>query len=123
MSTVESVYQIIFPWLIKLPTAQNRKFFEANKEFNEFISDIIKTRRDEVENQNGYNNGRVDLLTSMLELSNQEGIHTDSKQLRDEMVGFFVAGHDTTSMALSSSLYFLAKYPEMQERARGEVIS
>ncbi|CAG8687235.1 6938_t:CDS:2, partial [Funneliformis mosseae] len=123
ISIVESSYQMIFPWLIKLPTAQNRKFYEANKEFNGFISDVIKARRDEVENQKGSNNGRIDLLSSMLELSNQKGIHTDSKQLRDEMVGFFVAGHDTTTMALSSSLYFLAKYPEMQERARGEVIS
>ncbi|CAG8580097.1 577_t:CDS:10 [Funneliformis mosseae] len=119
----KSFYQLIFPWLIKLPTAQNRKFFEANKEFNGFISDIIKAKRNDVENLKGSNNGRIDLLTSMLELSNKEGIHTDSKQLRDEMVGFFVAGHDTTSMVLSSSLYFLAKYPEMQERARGEVIS
>ncbi|CAB5186572.1 unnamed protein product [Rhizophagus irregularis] len=37
-------------------------------------------------------------------------------------VTFFVAGHDTTSMSLSTSLYYLAKYPEMQEKARAEVI-
>ncbi|CAB5192205.1 unnamed protein product [Rhizophagus irregularis] len=59
----------------------------------------------------------------MLELGEQEGINTDVKQLRDEMVNFFVAGHDTTSMSLSVSLYYLAKYPEMQEKARAEVIS
>ncbi|UZO17446.1 uncharacterized protein OCT59_008802 [Rhizophagus irregularis] len=35
---------------------------------------------------------------------------------------FFTAGHDTTTTALSVSLYFLAKYPEMQEKARAEVI-
>ncbi|CAB4403344.1 unnamed protein product [Rhizophagus irregularis] len=66
---------------------------------------------------------RHDLLTSMLELGEQEGINTDVKQLRDEMVNFFVAGHDTTSMSLSVSLYYLAKYPEMQEKARAEVIN
>jgi cytochrome P450 len=31
----------------------------------------------------------------MLELGEQEGINTDVKQLRDEMVNFFVAGHDS----------------------------
>jgi cytochrome P450 len=41
------------------------------------------------------NNDRVDLLTSMLKSSEQEGIHADTKQLRDEMVTFFVAGHDS----------------------------
>ncbi|CAI2177310.1 11164_t:CDS:10 [Funneliformis geosporum] len=120
---IESVYYLIFPWLIKLPTDQNRKYFEANKEFDEFISDIIKEKRNDIENKKGSNNSRIDLLTSMLKLINQEGIHTDSKQLRDEMVGFFVAGHDTSSTALSISLYFLARYPEMQEKAREEVIS
>jgi len=31
----------------------------------------------------------------MLKSSEQEGIHADTKQLRDEMVTFFVAGHDS----------------------------
>ncbi|CAG8706731.1 790_t:CDS:10, partial [Funneliformis caledonium] len=128
IETAESIYHILFPWLIKLPTAHNRKFFKANEEFNEFISDMIKEKRNEVENKKVSNNvnsdnGRIDLLTGMIQHANQEGISTDSKQLRDEMVGFFVAGHDTTSLALSTSFYFLAKYPEMQERARKEVIS
>ncbi|CAI2187348.1 519_t:CDS:2, partial [Funneliformis geosporum] len=108
--------------------SHNRKFFKANEEFNEFVSDIIKAKRNEIENTKDSNNensknGRIDLLTGMLQHANQEGISTDFKQLRDEMVGFFVAGHDTTSMALSTSFYFLAKHPEMQERAREEVIS
>ncbi|RGB40446.1 cytochrome P450 [Rhizophagus diaphanus] len=34
-----------------------------------------------------------------------------------------LTSHDTTSMSLNVSLYYLAKYPEMQEKAREEVIS
>ncbi|GET01443.1 cytochrome P450 [Rhizophagus clarus] len=123
ISTVESVYSIIFPWINKLPTEHNRKFQQAIKEFDGFIFDIIETKRNEINNKKIDDNGRVDLLTSMLKSSEQEGIHADTKQLRDEMVTFFVAGHDTTSMSLSTALYYLAKYPEMQEKARAEVIN
>ena len=85
-----------FPWLTKLPTEHNRKFFKAIKEFDGFIFDIIETKRNEINNnKNVSNSDRVDLLTSMLELSEQEEIHADTKQLRDEMVTFFVAGHDS----------------------------
>ena len=31
----------------------------------------------------------------MIELGEKEGFHTDKKQLRDEMVTFFIAGHDS----------------------------
>ncbi|GBC24074.2 cytochrome P450 [Rhizophagus irregularis DAOM 181602=DAOM 197198] len=41
---------------------------------------------------------------------------------RNEMKKDSYNGHDTTTTALSVSLYFLAKYPEMQEKARAEVI-
>lgn len=33
---------------------------------------------------------------------------------------FFVAGHETTSSALSWLLYYLAEYPEIQNKARKE---
>ncbi|CAG8643640.1 6225_t:CDS:2 [Funneliformis caledonium] len=114
--------RLVFPLLNKLPTEENRKFFKAIDEFDEFIYDIIMEKRNAIENKKGSENGRIDLVTSMIELSNREGISTDLKQLRDEMANFFVAGHDTTSMGLNTSFYFLAKYPEMQERARKEVI-
>ncbi|EXX68538.1 cytochrome P450 [Rhizophagus irregularis DAOM 181602=DAOM 197198] len=122
ISTVESVYNIVFPWINKLPTEHNRKFRQTIKEFDGFIFDIIEAKRNQINNKEISDNDRVDLLTSMLKSSEQEGIHADTKQLRDEMVTFFVAGHDTTSMSLSTSLYYLAKYPEMQEKARAEVI-
>ena len=34
---------------------------------------------------------------------------------------FFVAGHDTTSNSLACAMYYLAKHPEKQSKARAEV--
>ena len=95
ISTVESVYRIIFPWISYLPTWQNRKFHKALKEFDEFIFDIIETKRNEIHNKKDSVNGRVDLLTSILKSSEQEGIHIDAKTLRDQIMTYFIAGHDS----------------------------
>ncbi|RGB29392.1 cytochrome P450 [Rhizophagus diaphanus] len=121
---VESPLRIIFPFINKLPLESNKKFLASIKEFDNFIYEIIEKKKDEI-NNNKINNkeNSDDLLTKMLEYSKQVGINTDNKQLRDEIINNFVAGHDTTSVALAVSLYYLAKYPEMQERARSEVIN
>jgi cytochrome P450 len=96
IKTVEDLMRLIFPWITKLPTAHNKKFLKAIEEFDGFIFDIIEKKRNDMKNNidNSYN-GRADLLTSMLKLGEQEGITTDTKQLRDEMVTFFIAGHDS----------------------------
>ncbi|RIA87775.1 cytochrome P450 [Glomus cerebriforme] len=123
ISVIVSPFRRVFPWISKLPIESNKKFLDAIEEFDGFIYDIIESKRNEINKKSSHSR---DLLTSMLEFSEQEGINTDItqiKQLRDEMVNFFVAGHDTTSMALSASLYYLAKYPKIQEKARAEVIS
>ncbi|GAA5801592.1 hypothetical protein HPULCUR_007040 [Helicostylum pulchrum] len=36
---------------------------------------------------------------------------------------FFLVGHDTTAAAITFALHYLAKYPEIQQRAREEAIS
>ncbi|KAG5643881.1 hypothetical protein DXG03_009511 [Asterophora parasitica] len=60
----------------------------------------------------------LDLLSYLLEdstLSNEE--------LRSNLAILFSAGHDTTSGALSTAIYHLAKHPEHQQKAREEVLS
>lgn len=95
ISIVESPLRIIFPFINKLPLESNKKFLVAIEEFDNFIFEIIEKRKVEIKN-NKINNkeNNIDLLSKMLELGEQEGIDTNNKQLRDEMVNNFVAGHD-----------------------------
>ena len=65
------------------------------KEFDGFIYDIIEEKKKAINDDNKKISGRDDLLTSMLKFSEQEGIDPDIKQLRDEMVNFFIAGQDS----------------------------
>lgn len=46
-----------------------------------------------------------------------------TEEMVDNVVVLFIAGHDTTAAALASLIYFLAKHPIHQVRARSEVRS
>jgi cytochrome P450 len=47
----------------------------------------------------------------------------NNKELRDNLMIFILAGHDTTSLSLQSIFSHLAKYPHIQQRAYEEVKS
>jgi cholesterol 24(S)-hydroxylase len=106
------------------------------------IDSIIEEKRRKIQtgdNQNeSLEENEKDLLTLMLEserkgegkMTNEElqviHIHVYSSSYshsyQSNLCVFFVAGHDTTANALSFALYHLAVHPEIQQRARDEVI-
>lgn len=45
----------------------------------------------------------------------------DPANIRYQLINFLIAGHETTSGALSFALYFLSRHPGVLERARAEV--
>jgi cytochrome P450 len=68
-----------------------------------------------------------DLLTRLL-LARDEAAPgadrgMDDRQLRDELVTLFTAGHETTALTLGYSLHALADRPDLQEAIRGEAES
>ncbi|KAL1922872.1 uncharacterized protein VTP21DRAFT_9248 [Calcarisporiella thermophila] len=67
-----------------------------------------------------------DLLTTIIEANEKEvggpDFLTDSELLGNLKV-FYVAGTDTSANTIVTCLYFLATNPDIQERARNEIIS
>ncbi|RIA81866.1 cytochrome P450, partial [Glomus cerebriforme] len=127
MEQTENQLHILFPILDKLPLKSNRLYREKMNEFDNFILNVIEQRKKDLfklnyQSKEKNENENKDLLMSMLEMSEKEGIKIDSHELRDNLVNFFIAGHDTTSLNISVSIFHLAKYPEMQKKAREEVI-
>lgn len=45
----------------------------------------------------------------------------DRANLRDQLMTFLMAGHETSSLALTYTLYFLSKHPKWQEECRNEI--
>ncbi|MHA7962033.1 bifunctional cytochrome P450/NADPH--P450 reductase [Streptomyces sp. L500] len=63
-----------------------------------------------------------DLLGRMLHTRDTlTGELLDDVNIRNQVVTFLIAGHETTSGALSFALYYLTKHPEVLARAQAEV--
>ncbi|OMC04965.1 cytochrome P450 [Mycobacterium sp. NS-7484] len=71
--------------------------------------DIVSERRSE------RSGDHHDLLQIMLESD------LDAENIRYQLINFLIAGHETTSGALSFALYFLSRHPEVFALARAEV--
>lgn len=67
-------------------------------------------------------NPSLDLLGLLLQARDEDdGTVMDDKQIRDELLTLFVAGHETTATALAWALMLLAQHPEIYARLRAEV--
>ncbi|GGW95636.1 cytochrome P450 [Streptomyces chartreusis] len=63
-----------------------------------------------------------DLLGLMLSAAHSaDGTTLDAANIRNQVITFLIAGHETTSGAMSFALYYLAKHPTALELVRREV--
>jgi cytochrome P450 len=63
---------------------------------------------------------RGDLLSLLLAARGEDGSAMSDKQVRDEAMTLFLAGHETTANALAWALYLLARHPDVRARAEAE---
>lgn len=64
--------------------------------------------------------GFADLLSRLLEARDDQGKAMDDRQLRDEILTLFVAGHETTATALSWAFYLLSREPRLRDALEHE---
>jgi cytochrome P450 len=62
-----------------------------------------------------------DLLGQLMSATDEAGLKLSRKQLRDETLTLFVAGHETTAIALSWAWYEAARDPAIQVKLQEEV--
>lgn len=98
----------------KIPTPRNRRYLKAITEIDEVINRIIRQRREE-----GDDKG--DLLSTFLQVRDEDGNGMSDKQLRDELITMYLAGHETTAMTLSWAWALLAQHPEVEARLAEEL--
>ena len=97
------------------PTPFNLKERKALKILDSVIYEIIDKRRKEGVSKD-------DLLSMLMDARDEEtGESMDNKQLRDELMTIFIAGNETSSNALTWTLYLLSQNPEAQEKMIKEI--
>lgn len=92
--------------LLRLPLPSARRFERAKAALDAIIYRIIAERR-----RDGRDRG--DLLSMLLSAQDDEGDGTGmtDRQLRDEAITLFLAGHETTANALAFAWLLLARHP------------
>lgn len=66
--------------------------------------------------------GRPDLLDQLIRSRDEEsGTGMTAREIRDQVLTIFVAGHETTALALMWTWYLLAMHPEQEARMHAEL--
>lgn len=108
--------QATLKWIMdnRLPTTAHRKFNQDANEIDAIVYRIIRERRESDRDQG-------DLLSMLLQAHDEDGSQMSDKQLRDEVMTLFLAGHETTALTLSWAWYLLAKNPETERKCQSEL--
>jgi len=98
-----------------IPTKENLKFKKAVSVLDELINKIIQYKKQ---------NLSIDLLSQLILLINEEtGKGMTDRQLRDEVMTIFLAGHETTAMGLIWTLNHVLRDDAIKQQLLNEVKS
>ena len=103
-----------------VPTAMRRRTRNALQAIDTMMYRLIAKRR-----AAGFDikNTEPDLLHMLLAARDEEGdgAGLNDTEIRDQLVTFYLAGHETTSQALTWTMYLLSQHPEVEARLHAEV--
>lgn len=104
---------------LSIPTRHNRTVHAALGTLDALVYRMIDERR---RAKRGGGSGPEDLLSMLLDARDEAtGEAMSDRQLRDEVLTIFLAGHETTATALAWTWYLLSKYPAAARRLRAEL--
>jgi cytochrome P450 len=108
--------QATLKWILdnRLPTPAHLRFNRDVRRIDSFVYRLIGERR-----ASGEDTG--DLLSMLLRAQDEDGSGMSDRQLRDELMTIFLAGHETTALALTWAFYLLAQNPEAEARLAAEL--
>tara|TARA_B100001989_G_scaffold251984_1_gene232656 strand:+ start:14699 stop:15934 length:1236 start_codon:yes stop_codon:yes gene_type:complete len=101
---------------VRLPIPVLSQVQNAIDNLDDIIYRLIRERR-----ESGEDHG--DLLSMLLQAQDDEGDggQMTDKQVRDEAMTLFLAGHETTANALSWTWYLLSQHPEVEAKFHEEL--
>jgi cytochrome P450 len=104
----------------KWPFPSNRRADRAYEYLDSLIYGIIDKRR---KKRAAGQPESDDLLSLLMNAMDDDGSRMSSKQLRDEVMTLFIAGHETTAVTLGWTWHLLAQHPAVEHRLYEELHS
>jgi cytochrome P450 len=102
-----------FPVPLWLPFPSHVRLWRHLRRLDRLMYRLIAQRRSAPTDSN-------DLLDRLLAVRDEQGRQMSEKQLRDELLTVFLAGHETTAIALSYALWLIARHPAVEEQLQQE---
>ncbi len=103
-----------------VPTPGHRRFNDATRTLNQFMGGIIRARREAQARGDGPRHN--DLLDMLINAKDEEtGQSMSDKQIYDEVLTIFFAGHETTAQALTWTWHLLSQHPEAESRLHADI--
>ena len=106
------------PWRVpeSWPTRANRRARREVEYMDSLIYGIISDRKKDTRPRN-------DLLSLLMSAMHEDGSRMSERQVRDESMTLFVAGHETTALSLAWTWYLLGENPAAESRLHEELRS
>ncbi len=104
----------LFPIPLNWPVSRSRQARKALTVLDGRIQKMIEVARESGEE-------RDDFLSVLLKSKDEDGHGMSDKQIRDEVLTLFGAGHETTATALTWVWYMLAQHPALYDNVIAEV--
>jgi cytochrome P450 len=104
------------PWRVpeSWPTPANRRARREVEYMDSLIYRIISDRKKDTQPRN-------DLLSLLMAAMHEDGSQMTERQVRDESMTLFVAGHETTALSLAWTWYLLGENPAAEARLHEEL--
>jgi cytochrome P450 len=109
----DRVYSPLFRLLVRLPSPTMRRYHRVESDLNRVIAEMIAERR--------AGGATGDDLLSLLLRVREDGAGMTDEQVRDEALTLFLAGHETTAIALTWTWWLLARNPDAETGLQSEL--
>jgi cytochrome P450 len=109
-------YNSLLAWITPLwvPTAPHRKFSRGQEFMDGRITGMIQNRR-------AGHHGDQDVLALLLAATDEAGQPLSDEEIRDELVTFLLAGHETMANALTWTWFLLSQSQTVRARLAHEL--
>ena len=103
----------VFKLPLWVPTPANRRLHKTVAELNRTVQSFIASGRSRQQASD-------DLLSRLLLAQHEDGTRMTDRQLRDETMTLYLAGHETTALTLAWTWFLLSQHRRIEEKLVSE---
>ncbi|KAI2474030.1 probable cytochrome P450 4aa1 [Diabrotica virgifera virgifera] len=119
---LQAIERFVRPWLLfdSIFDRTNSANYEKKQKHNlhSYTEEVLNNRRQEI--KKGTKGTKTCFLDMFIEIADNNSQFTE-EDIINEIVTFMLAGQDSVGATIAFSMYYLAKYPEIQDKVLKEI--